>query len=214
MDRQRSEYFQSIAGHFFRLRGAPFFLSSRELDLVAKWEKTGIPLPVVLEGIERAFAVHKMKPGRKQKIQTLAFCASRVLEAFAQYRERKVGARKKTAAGKATREEKKKRARSEVERFLCFLPPAAAHLREPFSRALKVLSRRPLDEEKLEGIEGDIEELIWESCREEEKNMLKTELLAEHRFGDEEELLRVLKVRLVKALRDRYRIPYLSLFYY
>lgn len=56
-----SKYFQSIALHFFKHRGAPFFLSSKELDYIAGWEKMGIPLHVVLEGIERSFESYRRK---------------------------------------------------------------------------------------------------------------------------------------------------------
>ena len=37
------------------MRGAPLILSAAEVDLIAAWEKAGLPLDVVLEGIERTF---------------------------------------------------------------------------------------------------------------------------------------------------------------
>ena len=127
----RSEYFQSIARYFFRQRGAPFFLSSRELELVAKWEEMHIPLPVVLEGIKRAFEGYKRKPGKKTRIQTLSFCELQVFKAFDQYRERKVGSERM----RIERTEKGKLAKAELKMFLDDLPEQIGYLRDAYSRA-------------------------------------------------------------------------------
>lgn len=210
MDKRRSKYFQSVAIHFFKHRGAPFFLSSKELDYVARWEKMGIPLHVVLEGIERSFESYRRKPGRKAKIQSLAFCDLQVLKAFEQDRERKVGHKKRIVE----RNEKRDRARAEVERFLAKIPQQIGYLKEAYSLAQKVLSQSPFDEEELERIEGKIEELLWKNSMEEEKERVKSGVLKDYEFKQEEEFERIFKIKLVKVLRDKYKIPYISLFYY
>lgn len=209
-DRKRSNYFQSIARHFFKLRGAPFFLSSKELDLVARWEEMEIPLPIVLEGIENSFVSLRKKQGRKLKIQSLAYCAHHVLRAFEQHKERKVGFRKKNVE----REEKRKRAKTEVRKFLHSLPLQVNYLEEPYSRAQKLLGRKPVNEEELEWIEEEIEGLIWKNSSEREKEDVKEKLRAEHRFENQEEFQQAFKIKVVKVLREKHRIPYISLFYY
>jgi len=207
---QRSEYFQSIARYFFKQRGAPFFLSSTELNLVEKWEKMEIPLFVVLEGIKRAFDNYIRKPGRKTKIQTLAYCENQVLNAFDQYRDRRVGGERERKG----RIEKRNRARAEIKKFLDTLPGQIGYLKDAYSRAQRLLSHRHVDEEELERIEGEVEGLIWEHSSEEERERVKTDVRAEYKIKEKEEFLRILRMKLVKALRDRYKIPYISLFYY
>lgn len=205
-----SKYFQSIALHFFKHRGAPFFLSSKELDYIARWEKMGIPLHVVLEGIERSFESYRRKPGRKTKIQSLAFCDLQVLKAFEQNRERKVGHKKRIVE----RHEKRDRAKAEVERFLAKIPQQISYLKEAYSLAQKVLSQSHFEEEELERIEGKIEELLWKNSLDEEKERVRSRVLKDYEFKQEEEFERIFKIKLVKVLRDKYKIPYISLFYY
>lgn len=209
-ERERKEYFQSIARHFLKLRGAPLFLSSKELDLISRWEEMGIPLSVVIEGIDRAFESFKSKPGQKAKIKALAFCELQVLRAFEQHRERKVGRRKQGLA----RDEKREQAKREVQKFLKTLTPPIAYLKEAYSRAQAVLSQPQIEEEELERIEEEIEALLWENSPEEEKNRVRRELSQKLKFKDEEELMTIFKIKLVKFLRDRYKIPYISLYYY
>jgi hypothetical protein len=205
-----SKYFQSIALHFFKHRGAPFFLSSKDLDYIGRWEKMGIPLHVVLEGIERSFEVYRRKPGKKAKIHSLAFCDLQVLNAFEQARERRVGHKKRIVE----RHEKRDRAKAEVERFLAEIPGHINYLKENYSLAQKVLSQGHLDEEELERIEGKIEELLWKNSADEEKERVKGEVLKDYEFKKEDEFERVFKIKLVKVLRDKYKIPYISLYYY
>lgn len=205
-----SKYFQSIALHFFKHRGAPFFLSSKELDYIARWEKMGIPLHVVLEGIEISFESYRRKPGRKTKIQSLAFCDLQVLKAFEQNRERKVGHKKRIVE----RHEKRDRAKAEVEKFLAKIPQQISYLKEAYSLAQKVLSQSHFEEEELERIEGKIEELLWKNSLDEEKERVRSGVLKDYEFKQEEEFERIFKIKLVKVLRDKYKIPYISLFYY
>jgi hypothetical protein len=209
-NKDRSEYFQSIARYFFKQRGAPFFLSSRELELVSKWEDIQIPLPVVLEGIKRAFETYKRKPGRKTRIQTISFCERQVLNAFDQYRERKVGKERMRIEGT----EKRKLAKAEIKTFLDALPEQIGYLREAYSRAQKLLSGSSVEEEKLEQIEGEVEELIRKHSSVEEKERIKKSVYSEYKVADEEEFSKIFKIKLVKDIRDRYKIPYISLFYY
>ena len=169
-----------------------------------------IPLHVVLEGIERSIEIYKRKPGRKAKFQSLAFCDLQVLKAFEQDRERKVGHKIRIVE----RHEKRDRAKAEVERFLEKIPHQISYLQEAYSLAQKVLSQSHFDEEKLERIEGKIEELLWKNSLDEEKERVKRRIAKDYEFKEEEEFERIFKIKLVKVLRDKYKIPYISLFYY
>jgi hypothetical protein len=111
-------YFQTIARFFFEQRGSPFFLSSKELDVITDWKEKGVPVGVVLEGIRDCFTFSRAKPGRKNKIQSLVFCRSFVSRAFESYKERKVG----SGLGTVTDEERKIQLEKAVERFLNTCP--------------------------------------------------------------------------------------------
>ncbi len=208
-EKTREEYFQSIARHFFKLRGAPFFLSSKELDLITGWEKMAIPLPIVLEGITKSFEKYRSRPGRKAKVLSLSFCNFEVLRAFEQYIERKVGVKKRIVE----REAKAKMALAEAQKFLKAIPLQLSYLKDPYARAQKILSAA-LDEEELERIENKVEEVLCKNASEEDKDRVQRKLKAEYPNIDEEEFDRILNIKLVKILREKYKIPYISLYYY
>ena len=69
------------------------------------------------------------------------------------------------------------------------------------------------NEEEVEQIEGEVEELLWQNAPDGEKARVKKEVLAGYKFK-EEEFKKIFKVKIVKVLRDKYKIPYLSLYYY
>ena len=118
-------------------RGAPFFLSPKDVGLIARWEKMRVPLDAVLEGMEMAFENFR-KGGRSAKILTLGFCEYQVMKAFGRHAERKAGGARKTVS----RDEKRNKLVREIERFLGAVPPGFEDLRASFERAL-VLVRPP-----------------------------------------------------------------------
>jgi len=206
----RNRYFQEIAHIFLQARGAPFFLSSKDLDLIANWEKIGIPLRVVLEGMERAFENYQARPVARRKIHSLAFCKLQVLKAFEQYRERKVGTPKRRYEG----DNKQKKIKDEIKRFLRDIPQPLSYLNEIYAQALKILSRRKVKEEELERMEEEIEELLFENCPQKEKERVEREILEKYLYKAEEEFCSIFRTKLVKFLREKYKIPYISYFYY
>ena len=208
-EKQRSQYYQAIVREFLALRGAPFFLSSRDLVLISQWEKLRIPLKVVLEGIEKSFESCRMRAGRKTKVSTLAFCEPQVLKSFGQFRERKVGQQKKVEP----KDGRQKRIKAEVRKFLMNLPPEISYLGYIYSRAEKMLSRKDAGESELERMDEEIERILLSSCLEEEKELVRREVVVEFR-PSEREFTRIFEVRLLKFLRNKYKIPYLSFFYY
>lgn len=205
-----SQYFQTIARHFFEHRGAPFFLSSKELDLIAQWEKIGIPLRVVLEGMKKSLETSLFGIRKKGKIFSLSYCDYQVLKAFQQYRDRQVGKGERVKE----REEKKKKAQAEVGRFLKTMPSQLFYLIDVYSRAQRVLSGKDVEEEELERLEGKIEELLFSRTTDQEKERVKKEVRREYGSRNEEDLAPIQKIKLVKFLREEYKIPYISLFYY
>lgn len=208
--RKRDRYFQEIAYFFLQERGAPFFLSSKDLDLISTWEEMGIPLKVVLEGVERTFDNQWIRPRREGKIHSLAFCKLQVVKAFEQHKERKIGIHAK----KYDRDEKRRRIKEEVQKFLSDIPLTLSYLEDIYARALKMLSRKKVKEEELEQIEEEVEELLFKHSPEREKELARKEILEKYSAKGGEEFHSIVKLKLVKFLREKYKIPYISLFYY
>lgn len=211
---QESRYFQTIAHCFFEQRGAPFFLSSKELGLITAWKNKGIPLHVVLEGINNAFLSYRSKPGRKSKVLSLQFCQKKVQKAFASYKERKVGGSAQNAYPKLERENKTETIKKEITRFLNQLPSQLEYLRGVYARAQNILSSLGVDEEKLEEMEKKIENLLWSNAPEEDRERIKKNIGVEYKIEDEQDFNRIYRVKLIKYLRDKYKVPYISPYYY
>jgi len=96
-------YFTEIEERFQQRRGSLLMLSTLDWALIETWREAGIPLEVVLRGIDNAFDKHDAKAlrsvGRVRKVNGLAWCAQSVMEAVEQAREAAIGAA--TAAGTA-----------------------------------------------------------------------------------------------------------------
>ncbi len=206
---KRSQYFQAIARLFFDLRGAPFVLSSRDQVTIATWEEARIPLAVALEGIQRAVEKYRERnPGRK--MPALSFCHREVMKAFGEHRERKVG-----RAGKVvSREEKRKRARAEVEAFCRRLPPEWTSLQPVLDEALRLLSRRSVGEEELERLEEELEAILLAHAPEKERAEAKQWVGAKFSSRPGPALEEAVSRRLIKSLRQKIRIPHFPLYYY
>lgn len=209
-DRLRSRFYQEIAKAFLVRRGAPFFLSSKDMTLISSWEKIGIPLRAVLEGIEQSFDAYRRRPSSRRKVQSLSFCERNVLKVFSQYREGRVGRQRKAES----RADKKKRIIAEVKKFLERIPPGTDTLREIYEETLRVLHRRSLDEKKLEELEGEIESALLRQAQQEEEEEVKRDVRAEFTNLSKEEFRRIVDTKLIKFLREKYKIPYVSFYFY
>ncbi len=77
-----------------------------------------------------------------------------------------------------------------------------------------MLSKSDFEEEELECLEEEIEELLSEKAADQEKKRVRDEVCKEYATKNDEELASILKIKLVKFLREKYKIPYVSLFYY
>ena len=207
----QSFYFQTIARKYFDLRGAPFFLSSNELSLVEKWEADGIPLRIVLEGINASFSNRIKKhggAGPRRRIRSLSYCERSVKEAFSLYKERTVG-RKSTPA---VRKDKKKEIRAAVAIFLKEVPQQVKWLEESYGRVQEILP--DCSEEDLEKAEEDIEGLLVSLSSSEDKKEAKREAVDAFPDTGHEDFQRIFHVILIKLMRSKYKIPHVAPFLY
>jgi len=207
---KRNFYFQEIARVFFGLRGAPFVLSSSDMVMISSWEERGIPLRIVLEGMERAFERYKKRAIGGRRMYSLSYCGPEIQKAYAEFRDRGIGRSEKGES----RADKRKKIRAEVQRFLESLPPGADFLGEVYREALIVLGRRGAPEETLERLDVKVEELITREADPAIRAEVEKRLEADFPGRAPEELRRIFIIELVKLWRGRYRVPYLSYFYY
>jgi hypothetical protein len=89
-------YFTEIEEHFQRRRGALLLLSTLDWALIETWREAGIPLEVVLRGIDDAFdkyAARQQKTPNKRlrQVNGLAWCAQPVMEAAEQQKDAAIG---------------------------------------------------------------------------------------------------------------------------
>lgn len=207
---QRSRYFQEIARAFLERRGAPFVLSSEDIVTIAAWEEQGIPLRSALEGIGRAFEKPRTKPAGRRKMMSLSYCQMEVIRAFNEHRDRRVGRQRE----EGLRGEKRKKVKAEVERFLRAVPAEFADLDGVFRAALKLLSQRKAREEDIERLEEKADELLLRQAAPADRADVESRVRVEFAGRPESELKRILDVYLVRFMREKYRVPHLSFFYY
>jgi len=210
MPKDRERYFQSIARHLFSLRGAPFVLSAREMETVEAWEADGIPLSTVLEGMDRGYKEFRSRKGNKGRKLTLTRCHPYVLKAFALLRDRRVGRERRVV----TQEDKCREICKAVRAFLEDIPSPVSDLREIYAAVLNELTKGACDSESLEEQDAGIEVLLFRMASRHDRTRLAVEIAKEHGVTDREELSRLVRIKWVKSMRERYKVPHVSSFYY
>lgn len=74
-------YFTEIEEHFQRARGTGLFLlSPLDWALIDNWRAAGVPLEAVLKGIDETFEKWRARKVKRQKINSIAYCAQAVME--------------------------------------------------------------------------------------------------------------------------------------
>ena len=232
-------YYTEIEEHFWKKRGAHLLVSPLDWAIVETWQKAGIPLPVVLRGIDRAFESwerSKRAAGGRQ-LKSLAYCVDAVLDAAAEDKEASVGAgpqvkRTAPAAEPFSREELRKYIERNVSRLRAAaekqraargalagrLEDTAKKLEEalpvvdtPGAIDLEDLERRMtvLEEKLTAAVSSDADE---ESMLEVRREMDRA-LAPYRRKMSAEQLAQLERQYVQKRLFERLGVPRLSLFY-
>jgi hypothetical protein len=84
-------YFTEIEDAFIRRRGKHLLVSPLDWSLMESWKEMGVPLHVVLRGIERAFDNYESRP-RNRSVKSLFYCQEEVEAQFAEWLESQRGA--------------------------------------------------------------------------------------------------------------------------
>ena len=83
-------YFTEIEDAFVRRRGKHLFLSPIDWALMETWKQQGIPLHIVLRGVEKSFDSFEARP-RKRTVKSLLYCQEEIEAQFAEWIEARVG---------------------------------------------------------------------------------------------------------------------------
>jgi hypothetical protein len=226
------EYFRVIEDYFLQKRGNPMLLSPKEWVLIREWYEAEIPSEIVIRGIDRAF---ERKKDADSEITSLMYCKRIVKGEFKRHLKSMEG-----AGGSATREVEPPPADVEqyLEKLSSQLSESATKASEKGNEALAqmlqlkeaslrngVLSEfktnsqmnRERVEEKLTGIEKELEQLLLQLIPADDITRYKEDSMRELKafeqkldFNVYQEMLRR---ALIKAARKQYGIPRLSLFY-
>jgi len=82
-------YFTEIEEHFIRKRARNLLISPLDWCLIELWKENGIPLHIVLRGIDRSFESALKR--RRSTPKTLFYCHPAVIEAYEEYQEAVLG---------------------------------------------------------------------------------------------------------------------------
>jgi hypothetical protein len=138
-------YFTEIEDYFWRKRGAHLLVSPLDWAIVETWQKAGIPLGAVLQGIDRAFESwqrSKRAAGGRQ-LKSLAYCVDAVADAAAEAAEAAVGAGPAVRSSRPTAETfSRDELRKYLERNAARLRTASVKLRERKGTAEETLPAR------------------------------------------------------------------------
>ncbi len=74
-------YFTEVEEHFQRARGSGLFLlSPLDWALIESWKGAGVPLEAVLRGIDASFEKWRAKKTKQQLVNSLAYCTQAVMQ--------------------------------------------------------------------------------------------------------------------------------------
>jgi hypothetical protein len=236
-------YFTEVEEEFVKRRGSHLLVSPLDWSLIEMWKRRGIPLHIVLRGINSSFDGYDRRLSRGRKINSLFFCQQEVEALFQEYVESRVGAVRDGETGAAQNGGEDSRfspssvldflqERREALRKLEAKFPDAV-LKETFARTSERLSQIVADLEQdkergmgasLETLETDlmmIEEVILDGLKEHagEGNLKQlrkegNDRLRSYKQSMEREVYeQTVGTYVAQRLRDQYQIPRLSLFY-
>lgn len=84
-------YFTDIEETFIRRRGRHLLLSPLDWALIESWQERGVPLRIVLRGIENVFDGVEKNPGRQKTIKSLMYCKEEIETQYAEWLGAQVG---------------------------------------------------------------------------------------------------------------------------
>lgn len=200
------------------------------------WKQQGIPLHIVLRGIERSFDSFESKP-RKRTVKSLLYCQEEVEAQYAEWVDARVGASSSTGSDAEQTPFSLEAITEHLQRNRAALVQVADarrekqedDLSEAMTRAAALLAEieqdlnggAPLDTRKLEdsltGLERLLNDSIFMVATEDEleaqKNAVKDQLKPYRSQMETVVYNQTFNNLLLKRLREQFGVPRLSLFY-
>ena len=228
-------YFTEIEDAFVRRRGKHLFLSPLDWALMETWKQQGIPLHIVLRGVERSFDSYESRP-RKRSVKTLLYCQEEVEAQYAEWIEARVGV--STSSPEDAESEATPFSAAAIREHLNRCYTGLVHLSqsrkdddlsEALTRAAKLLEEIREDfsasgaldtrrlEDSLTGLERMLNEAMLAVVSTTELDALKSAVkdqLKPYRSQMEAAVYKqTFDNLLLKRLREQFAMPRLSLFY-
>jgi hypothetical protein len=233
-------YFTEIEDAFVRRRGKHLFLSPMDWALMETWKEQGIPLHIVLRGVEHSFDSFESRP-RKRSVKSLLYCQEEVEAQFAEWLEAHVGSASKKEVGDADDgasmpfsfaavSEHLLRSRLSIERLALERRQSGEDdLSEALVRAGALLAEIESDfasssefdarklEDSLTGLERMLNDAVLSVAATSDLDVARAEVKAQlspyRKQMEAAAYDQTLSNLLLKRLRERYGVPRLSLFY-
>jgi hypothetical protein len=229
-------YFTEIEDTFVRRRGKHLFLSPMDWALMETWKQQGIPLHIVLRGIEKSFDSFEARP-RKRTVKSLLYCQEEVEAQYAEWSDARVGAspandnadEKTPFSFEAISEHLQRNRESLLELADARRQNKEDDLSEAMTRAAALLaeieddlaSGAALDTRKLEDSLGGLERMLNNSMfaiatsaeLEAQKTAVKEQLKPYRSYMEAVVYNQTFNNLLLKRLREQFSVPRLSLFY-
>lgn len=232
-----TNYFTEIEEHFQKRRGEAQSLSPLDWSLIESLQDAGIPLTVVLRGVDRAFEKHAKRKRQSGKVNSLSYCTQAILAEHERYQESGLG-KEQVPGQKGNQETEDNRSVIELLGKACqqlevllaspkisgllVLKKNIRGVLNSLSQILgEVITSKLIDYETLELRLNTLEEKIWAAVISETNEELILEIQLEikqdigrHRRGLKAEHVVMLEKKLMrKKLLESIGIPRLSLFY-
>ncbi|MGI8788465.1 MAG: hypothetical protein ACR2HG_11970 [Pyrinomonadaceae bacterium] len=224
-------YFSEIEELFIRRRGRNLLLSPLDWALIETWQERGVPLRIILRGIETVFDAADKQPVRKKTIKSLLYCKDEIESQYTAWLEMQIG--KKVRSLKSEVQNPKSESNlfsgeaieAHLEKVFAELNAAknsaVGDLRktlETISKQLAELARKSHAaeqlEESLEKLDARIDESLLKNLETESlKDEIKKQIASYKTKMEREVYQRTFDLMLLKKLRERAEIPRLSLFY-
>ena len=227
-------YFTEIEDAFVRRRGKHLFLSPLDWALMEVWKQQGIPLHIVLRGVERSFDSYESRP-RKRSVKTLLYCQEEVEAQYAEWMESRVGVSEQTEGAEPSDTQfsavaiREHLARCHSEILRLSQSRKEDDLSEALTRAANLLGAIQNDivdnagidtrrlEDSLTGLERMLNEAMMAVMSSADLDALKggvKEQLKPYRSQMEAPVYKqTFDNLLLKRLREEFAVPRLSLFY-
>lgn len=216
-------YFTEIEDTFIRRRGKHLLLSPLDWALIESWRERGIPLHIVIRGIEQVFDNFEKNP-RPRTIKGLMFCREEVEAQFEEWSKAQTGKATDDAAAENTLSQNDLAAHlgglvSALQRISD--TALSEYVQRAADRIEELRANIPRSAELVDKSLSDIEEMLDNALIEHTdpselrriENVVNNHLRPYKKTMDEASLANTKRLMMLKFLRELHGIPRLSLFY-